>query len=89
MPLQTAQYTVGTAAVQIIAPQTNSTQVLLHNAEKSGNNYIFFGGSSAVTTSTGIHIDPSDNYQIILQPGNSLWAIASANRDLHVMWQVL
>jgi hypothetical protein len=89
MPLQTAQYSVGTAAVEIMSPKTNPTQVLLHNAEKSGNNYIFFGGSSAVTTSTGIHIDPSDNYQIILQPGNSLWAIASATRDLHVMWQVL
>jgi hypothetical protein len=89
MTFQTAQFTVGTTAVEIISPKTNPTQVLLHNAEKSGNNYIFFGGSSAVTTSTGIHIDPSDNYQIILQPGNSLWAIASADRDLHVTWQVL
>jgi hypothetical protein len=87
--LETRQVAVGTAAVHILGPYGSPTQVLLHNAEKTGNNYIFFGGSSAVTTSTGIHMDPSDNYQIILQPGNSLWAIASATKDLHVMWQVL
>jgi hypothetical protein len=89
MTLQTAQYTVGTAAVQIISSQNNPTQVLLHNAEKQTTHYIYLGGSSSVTTETGIHMDGSDNYQIVLQPGSSLWAIAASNYDLHVMWQVL
>ena len=89
MPLQTAQYTVGTAAVQIISPQNNPTQVILHNAQKQANNYIWFGGSSAVTTSTGIHLDNADDYQLVLQPGNSLWAISDSNKELHVSWQVL
>jgi len=89
MTFQTAQFTVGTAAVQIISPKNNPTQVLLHNAEKQTTHYIYLGGSSAVTTSTGIHLDPSDNYQIILQPGNSLWAISDSNKELHVSWQVL
>ena len=89
MTFQTAQFTVGTAAVQIIAPQTNPTQIILHNAQKQANNYIWFGGSSAVTTSTGIHLDNADDYQLVLEPGNSLWAISDSNHQLHVSWQVL
>ena len=89
MTFQTAQFTVGTEAVQIIAPQTNPTQIILHNAQKQANNYIWFGGSSAVTTSTGIHLDNADDYQLVLQPGNSLWAISDSNHQLHVSWQVL
>ena len=89
MTFQTAQFTVGTAAVQIISPQNNPTQVLLHNAEKQTTHYIYLGGSSSVTTETGIHMDGSDNYQMVLQPGSSLWAIAASNYDLHVSWQVV
>lgn len=89
MALQTAQFTVGTAAVRILAPQANPTQVILHNAQKQGNQYIWFGGSSEVTTSTGIHLDNADDYQLVVQPGNALWAISNDDHDLHVMWQVL
>jgi hypothetical protein len=89
MPLQTAQYTVGTAAIKVLSAQSNPTQVILHNANKSSNNYIWFGGSSAVTTSTGIHLDNGEDYQFVLQPGNELWAISDSNKELNVMWQVL
>ena len=90
MPLQTAQYTIGTAAVEILSPKSNPIQVLLHNADKSSNEYIWFGGSSAVTTSTGLHLDNGEDYQFVVQPGNSLWAIADdAGHALHVMWQEL
>ena len=89
MPLQTAQYTVGTAAIKILSAQSNPTQVILHNANKSSNNYIWFGGSSAVTTSTGIHLDNGEDYQFVLQQGNELWAISDSDKELNVMWQVL
>jgi len=89
MPLQTAQYTVGTAAIIILSSQSNPTQVILHNAEKSSNKYIWFGGSDAVTISTGIHLDNGEDYQFVLQPGNALWAISDADKELNVMWQVL
>ena len=89
MALQTAQYTVGTAAIKVLSAQSNPTQVILHNANKSSNNYIWFGGSSAVTTSTGIHLDNGEDYQFVLQPGNELWAISDSNKELNVMWQVL
>jgi hypothetical protein len=90
MPLNTKQVTVGTAAVNILSPVDNPIHVLLHNAEKSSNEFIWFGGNADVTTSTGAHLDDSETYQLILFPGNALWAITnSGTKNLHVMWQVL
>lgn len=86
--LNTAQITVGTAAVRVLEPAMKAREVILHNANKSSNEYIWFGGGSAVTTSTGAHLDNSDTYQIILQPSNELWAITdSGTKALHVLWQ--
>jgi len=88
--LETKQVTVGTAAVQILGTQDNPVQVILHNAQKSSNEFIWFGGGSAVTTSTGAHLDNSDTYQLVLKPGNELWAITnSGTKELHVLWQEL
>jgi hypothetical protein len=90
MSLNSAQFTVGTTAVQVFAPSANPRQVILHNANKSSNTFIWFGGSSDVTTSTGAHLDNAATYQLVLQPSNSLWAISdSAGRELHVLWQEL
>jgi hypothetical protein len=88
MALQTKQVAVGTAAVQILAPSNNPISVILHNGVKSSNEYIWFGGSSAVTTSTGAHLDNAGTYQLVLRPGNSLWAITDDDtKTLHVLWQ--
>jgi hypothetical protein len=88
MALQTKQVTVGTAAVQIFGTDNNPRHVILHNAEKSSNEFIWFGGSSAVTTSTGAHLDNAETYQLILWGTSELWAITdSGTKPLHVMWQ--
>ena len=90
MSLQSQQFTIGTAAVQIFAAGKNPRQVILHNASKSSNTFIWFGGSSDVTTSTGAHLDDSSTYQLVLQTSNQLWAISDAgDRALHVLWQEL
>ena len=90
MSLNTKQVTVGTAAINVLSQIEKPMHVLLHNAEKSSNEFIWFGGSADVTTTTGAHLDNSETYQIILFPGNSLWAITnSGTKNLHVMWQVL
>ena len=88
MSLETQQVTVGTASVLLFGPTNNPRHVLLHNAQKNSNAYIWFGGSSAVTTSTGLHIDNADTYQLILWAGSELWAITdSGTKSLHVLWQ--
>jgi hypothetical protein len=90
MALNTQQFTIGTTSIQIFSPSANSRQVILHNANKSSNTFIWFGGSSDVTTTSGAHIDDASTYQLVLQGGNSLWAISdSAGRALHVLWQEL
>ena len=88
--LETKQVTVGTAAVEIFGKQDNPVQLILHNGEKSNNNFIWFGGGSAVTTSTGAHLDNAATYQLVLNPGNELWAITDAGtKTLHVIAQEL
>jgi urease beta subunit len=88
--LLTKQVAVGTTAVEIFGKHTNPIQVILHNGVKSSNEFIWFGGSSAVTTSTGAHLDNASTYQIVLQPGNELWAITdSGTKTLHVLSQEL
>jgi hypothetical protein len=88
MSLQTKQVAVGTTAVQIFGPRNNPTHVLLHNGEKSSNEFIWFGGSSAVTTSTGAHLDNAATYQLTLWAGSELWAITdSGTKTLHVLSQ--
>jgi hypothetical protein len=88
--LETKQVTVGTAAVEIFGKQDNPVQLILHNGEKSSNEFIWFGGGSAVTTSTGAHLDNASTYQIVLKPGNELWAITDAGtKTLHVIAQEL
>jgi len=88
--LETKQVEVGTTAVQIYGRRLNPTQLILHNGVKSSNEYIWFGGSSAVTTSTGAHLDNGATYTLTLQPGNELWAITDAGtKTLHVLAQEL
>ena len=88
--LETKQVTVGTASVQVLGEHQGPVQVILHNGEKSSNEYIWFGGGAAVTTSTGAHIDDAATYQLVIQPGNELWAITDAGtKTLHVLWQAL
>lgn len=88
MGLSTQQVTVGTAAVQLFKPSNNPRFILLHNAEKSSNEFIWFGGSGAVTTSTGAHLDDSETYQLTLHAGSELWAITdSGTKSLHVLSQ--
>jgi len=90
MALQTKQVAVNTTAVKILEANSRPQQVILHNAEKSSNTFIWFGGNSSVTTSTGAHLDNASTYELTLFPGNELWAIVdSGPRSLHVLWQVL
>jgi hypothetical protein len=90
MALKTKQVTVGTSVVSVLEPQPNQVRLLVHNAEKSSNEFIWLGGSNAVTTSTGYHLDPMETIEIILDTGNQVWAISDkAGKKLHVLWQVL
>ena len=67
--------TLGTAAIEIVPAWSGPQYVMLHNMTKSSNEYIFVGGS-AVGTANSIHIDPGDNLNFHLPPGDSLYALS-------------
>ncbi len=67
--------TLGTAATEIVPSRSRPQYVMLHNMTKSSNEYIYVGGS-AVTTANSIHIDPGDNLNFTLPPGDSLYALS-------------
>jgi hypothetical protein len=84
------QVTVGTTSVQVFGPRTNPTKLILHNAEKASNEFIWFGNDSSVTTTTGAHLDNSETYEWTLGVGDELWAITDkAGKKLHVIWRTL
>lgn len=70
--------TLGTAATEIVPAWSGPQYVMLHNMTKSSNSYIFVGGSSAGTGNT-IHIDPGENLDFQLPPGDSLYALSDPN----------
>jgi len=90
MALQTNQVTVGTASVLVLDSQPNPTLITMHNAEKSSNEFIWYGGSLDVTTSTGIHIDNAETRTFTLNTGNKIYAITDKpGKTLHISWQVV
>ena len=84
MTLSTAQFTIGTAATQIVAPDDMAQRVIVHNNDSAQQ---IFLGNASVTTSTGIHLDGKEEREITLNPGESLFAISSGSYSISVMVQ--
>jgi len=64
-----------TTAQRIVGADNMPHDVILHNATKSSNEYIWIGGSSAIAgTANGMHIDQSQTIYMTLQPEDELWA---------------
>ncbi len=76
MPIETRQVTLSNVTPKMIAGHDNMPhQVVLHNATKSSNEYVYVSGSSATAgISAGFHIDPGGNLYLELGPEDVLWA---------------
>ena len=84
MTLTTAQYTVGTAAVQIVQPDDMPQRVTVHNNESAQQVFL---GNASVGTATGVHLDGKEERQITLNPGESLFAVSGGSYSISVMIQ--
>lgn len=85
MPIIQQHFSVGTAAVQIAAPDHMAQHVCIHNHEHAANSNVYIGGPD-VTVSNGIHAQATLTSQMTIGPGDSLWAVAdTADCDLHVL----
>ena len=85
MGLLAEHISVGTVVAKIVSSDKNPQSVWLHNHEHANNHEIYLGGA-AVTTSTGIHLQHTETMQMVIPPGDELYAIADGDaRELHVL----
>ena len=86
MIVTTAQYTVNTTAVKVIATNDVGRQVNIHCI---GNDAVYLGPTSAVTISTGFHLDKNAAvFQIELDANDELWAISATGSQTVTTMQI-
>lgn len=59
----------------IVVPDNQRQIVYLHNMTKSSNEYIHVG-SSDITLTNSIHLDPGGSIRIEVPAGDTLWALS-------------
>jgi len=80
MPIISALVTLSNVTpTEIVGHDNMPHDVILHNHTKSSNQYIYVGGSTAVTTTNSMHIDPGQTIYLTLQPGDRLFAVSDPN----------
>lgn len=75
MSLTSGTVAVGTAATLIDGvTSSNPVQLHIHNNDVSDNLYL---GDSNVTVNNGLVLTKLDSFEIILRPGNQIYAVSS------------
>ena len=64
-----------TTPISIVVPDNQRQIVHLHNMTKSSNEYIHVG-SSDITLTNSIHLDPGESIRLEVPPGDTLWALS-------------
>jgi hypothetical protein len=77
MPITQTAISVGTALVQVVAPDINSVKVTLHNLESVASRQIWIGGSGLVQGQS-VHINSANILQLTLDPGDALYAVTTS-----------
>lgn len=67
-----------TTAQRIVGADNMPHNVVIHNATKSSNEYIYIGGASATAgTADGMHIDPGQTIYLDLGVNDEVWATSN------------
>lgn len=83
MPITTGQLNVSQTALQIDSSSAQGWQLHVHN--NSATTALYVGGDSNVTSSTGLQLQPQDNMELELNPGDTLWVISTTTNHA-VSW---
>jgi len=87
MSISQSAFTIGTALVQIVAPDIQPVRATIHNLEKTTNRIVYIGGSDLVAGQS-VELDAMVFLQITLDPGDGLYACTvSGDYGLGVMIQ--
>jgi hypothetical protein len=73
MAVSSGQTLIGTVPVQIDGMSTNPTKLHIHNMD---NTRALFIGNGNVSITTGLALQKLDSLKIILNPGESIYAIS-------------
>lgn len=86
MIVSSSQYSVDGTAVKIAATNEVQRHVSIHN---TGNQPIYVGPTSAVTTTTGFYIDKAAGiFTVQIDANDELWAIAPSGTHVVTVLQV-
>jgi len=77
MPITQTTYSVGTALVQVVAPDTMPIRATLHNLESVASRQIWIGGSGLVQGQS-VHVNSATILQLTLDPGDALYAVTTS-----------
>jgi hypothetical protein len=87
MPITQTSIAVGTALVQIVAPDVMPVRAVLHNREDVAGRKIYIGGADLVAPNS-VEINSAVVLQITLDPEDALYArTASGTYNLGVIIQ--
>lgn len=75
MPIIHSLVTLSGTAIKVVTNHHMPHHVILHNATKSSNEYIYVGNAN-VSTTNSMHIDPGQTIYLDLPPGDELWAVS-------------
>ena len=82
MAISTGQQLIGTVATLVDGISTNPTKLHVHNMD---NTKVLFLGNGTVTISNGLALQKLDSIELILNPGESLYAISETGTHL-ISW---
>jgi hypothetical protein len=77
MAITQNSYAVGTALVQVVAPDIQPVRATLHNLESATGRQIWIGGSGLVQDQS-VHINSANILQLTLDPGDALYAVTTS-----------
>jgi hypothetical protein len=75
MAITSGQQTIGTSAQLVDGISPNPSRLHIHNMDNSVDLYL---GNNTVTTTTGLRLEKLDSIELVMNPGESLYAISSA-----------
>ena len=75
MAITSGQQTIGTTRQLVDGISPNPSRLHIHNMDNSVDLYL---GNNTVTITTGLRLEKLDSIELVMNPGESLYAVSSA-----------
>jgi hypothetical protein len=82
MAISSGQQTIGTTAVLVDGISPNPSRLHIHNMD---NTKVLYLGNGSVTIANGLGLQKLESIELILNPGESLYAVSDGGSHL-ISW---